>query len=157
MYLLDTACISNAWTKNRNYPRLRARIVEELPRVYLSVVSISEYLRLLQQNIRRQWNASDSASGYQALFTFLTDLHDYNLLPFTAADEQCYLTIPADLRRSHPRDCRIAASAMTRGFQVVTYNVQHFERTGVQVVTWAESNPEDAVPDWYRPEEESLW
>jgi predicted nucleic acid-binding protein len=157
VYLLDTDSISNAWTKNRNYPRLRAKIVEELPHLYLSIISVSEFLRLLQQNVRRQWNADESTKGYQDLYTFLTDLRNYNLLPFTHADEQRYRAFPAELRRSHPRDCRIAASAMTRGFQVVTYNVQDFRRIGAEVTTWAEADDAEELPDWYRPEEESPW
>jgi predicted nucleic acid-binding protein len=155
VYLLDTDTISNAWTKGRNYPRLRSRIVAELPRVYLSTVSIAEYLRYLQAGIRREWDAPD-AVGYQALHTFLQDLRDYNILPFTPEDQERYLTIPRKLRSKRPRDCRIAASAMTRGFYVVTYNTAHFQEIGTRTETWAEADLEDA-PEWYRPDEEAPW
>lgn len=62
----------------------------------------------------------------QFLADFIAALSTFQILPYTDEAEQLYQSWPAKQKRVGPNDCRIAASAITAGFTVITCNQKDF-------------------------------
>ena len=139
MYILDTDTLSNFLDKRRQYDGLRARIRQTPPRdLWISVISVEEMLRGVLDLIRQAQTARRPTAGaYSLLASLFDDLRSFQILPFTNDDEALYTSMPAAVKRSGSNDCRIAASAISRGFIVITGNTTHFNRIpAVQHENW---------------------
>ena len=80
--------------------------------------------------------------GYALLLRILRDLADLQLLPFDDDAERIYRKMPAAVRRIGAADCRIAASALSRGHTVITRNRRHFGQIpGLLFEDWTVGEP----------------
>lgn len=135
MYLLDTDSASLAFEGNR---RVCARI-EQAPAsaVWLSSISVEEALRGALAVIN--WNRDKP--GFPAANDFLIRLLQFQcslqIHPFDERAALAYASLPAKVKRVGSQDCCIAASAISRGWIVVTANQKDFSRIpAVQFEDW---------------------
>ena len=127
MYVLDTDTFSNLIIRSRNYPALRNRFLQQPSHtLFISIILVDEMLKAILPLIQREWNTPKIVGRYADLQDFLAELQQIQILPFDDAAYQKFIRIPNALRHPHPRDCRLAAIALSRGFTVVTRNTRHF-------------------------------
>lgn len=145
MYILDT-CILNILFHDSpsNQKNLKGKLATVDDRdIWVSVVSVQELLiEGIAPEIKKRVSKNDPkiTLAYNALIKFLRDLSDFQILPYTDADEAYFKKIPASIKRNGPRDCRIASSAVTNGFTVVTQNTDDFESAGANCEDWTLGN-----------------
>jgi tRNA(fMet)-specific endonuclease VapC len=141
VYLLDTNVVSNFLDKRRQYPALRERILREPnAHLWISVVTLEEILRGQLPAIHSARNTPRVVQEYALLESLITDLMQFNRLPYDAAADQTFRQIPAAVSQHHPNDCRIAATAISRGFAVVTANLRHYSLIpDVKLADWTVS------------------
>ena len=143
MYVLDTDTLSNALASSRNYPQLARRILQTDSRLlFVSVISVEEYLRLVLANIQRDRNTARVVERYSTLLLFLEQIRVFTLLPFDAQAQTAFANVPSAIRQHHPNDCRIAAIAIARGYTVITRNTRDFAQIpGVTFDDWTLDAP----------------
>jgi predicted nucleic acid-binding protein len=149
LYILDSDIFDDLVYPSRYRPRILAKINEvgQL-NVWFSAVTAYEKLKGAIPEIANNLNPRDPADapkqldGFKALLTLLEKFKGSQLLPFTPDDFGRYQEVFKAVKKS-PMDCRIAASALTRGWTVVTRNAADFEvikkRAGVKVEYWADA------------------
>lgn len=152
MYVLDTNVVSNVLAEDRAYDRLRQRVRQEWDRSYISVVTIEECivdgaLPLINDARRR---GRSLLGPYAVLEGMTRKLASFQVLPYDDAAERAFQGMTAPLRRHHPADCRIGATALSRGFTLVTMNLAHFQRIpGLRCEDWNALDPDEIPPpDW---------
>jgi tRNA(fMet)-specific endonuclease VapC len=139
VYVLDTDTVSNFLDARRQNPMLRTQILGHRPEhLWISVVTVEELLRGALNRVRdAQTGRRSPAGAHQLLIGLLNDLGRFRILPYTADAERIYQSMPSDVRRRGPNDCRIAASARAVGYAVVTANASHFAAIpGLNVEDW---------------------
>ena len=143
MYVLDTDTLSNFLINSRNYPQLTRRLQQTNNRLlFVSVISVEEYLRFVLANIQRDRNTPRLIERYADLLQFLEQMRDFTLLPFDAQAQTAFANLPSAIRQHHPNDCRIAAIAIARGYTVITRNTRHFAQIpGVTFDDWTLDAP----------------
>ena len=137
-YVLDTDSLSNFLDNSRNYPHLVRRILQtDKPLLFVSVVCVEEYLRFVLAGIQKERATDRVVDRYLSLQRFIERINAFQILPFDADALQTFIAIPGAVRQHHPNDCRIAASAMSRGYTVITRNTRHFAKIpGVNYEDW---------------------
>jgi len=112
----------------------RNRSKEREDDVFLSAVADSE-----DPNARRTVPADQA---YDLLLRTLAAINSYRIHPFTKEADDLFHRLPKAAHRIGPRDCRIAASAVTGEFTVVTANTSDFGKVAehlstLQFVDWS--------------------
>ena len=139
MYILDTNTVS-AILRTES-PHLRRRITATpYEQLYISIIvaheMISDVLGQLNQNERTR----HVTRHYEFFRSVIDDVNRFQILPYDDAAETIFQNMPAEVKRVGTRDCRIAASASSRGFTVVTNNVGDFSNIqaacGVRFEDW---------------------
>jgi predicted nucleic acid-binding protein len=140
VYILDT-CILNVLFHD-NDPAQQTVLRDRLATVddkdiWISVVTVYELLLVgVVPEISRRLNTPQVVLGFRALIQLLDDISDYQVLAYTDQDDAYFRGIPANVKRQGPLDCRIASSAVSNNYVVVTNNVNDFEGTGAQCEDW---------------------
>ena len=130
MYVLDNDIYTLYFTRESPQPILERRILGTNPSlIWISVVTAEESIRGAFKLIKDYQNTARVTLGYQFLSKTLFALKQYQVLDFDGAAYTEFQKIPIEIRREiKTRDSRIAASALSRGYIVVTRNLQHFEQ-----------------------------
>lgn len=130
MYVLDNDIYTLYFTRESPQPILERRILGTDPNlIWISVVTAEESIRGAFKLIKEYQNTEKVTLGYQFLSKTLSALKQYQILPFDAEAYAAFKNIPIEIRREiKTRDSRIAASALSRGYRVVTRNKQDFEQ-----------------------------
>lgn len=139
MYLLDNDIFSLYFTRESLQPILKARILETADSlIWISVVTAEESIKGAFKLIKDNQKTRRVTLGYRFLSKTLYALSRYQVLTFDESAYEAYENIPIEVRREiKTRDSRIAASALSRDFTVVTRNLQHFEQVpGLRCVDW---------------------
>lgn len=145
MYILDT-CILNILFHDSpaQQKNLKAKLATVDDRdIWVSVVTVQELLiDGIAPAIKNRISKNDPkvVLAFNSLLTFLNDLSEYQILPYTDNDDAYFQKIPAKVKRKGSMDCRIAASAVNNGFTVITQNTRDFEGTGGHCEDWTVSN-----------------
>jgi predicted nucleic acid-binding protein len=130
VYVLDTDTIGNALHRSDEYPHLVRKIREANQRdLWISVVTAEELIAWGFNRVRDRRNQiyPRIINAYKILFDRLNDLKPLQILPFDEAAYREFAAIPAVVQNViGTNDRRIAATALSRGFRVVTHNTQHF-------------------------------
>ncbi len=111
--------------------------------LWLPAVVVEEQFRgrlgvLAKLNPARPKESLLIPTAYHDLVLTQEFLRQFQILPYTQADEDLYQSWPAAVKRVRTRDCRIAATAINQGFTVVTANRRHFQQIpNVQIVDWS--------------------
>ena len=130
MYLLDTNVLSALRRPARNPGLVDWMRRQDETGLYLSVVTLGEIERGIAQQSRRDLAfAADLRAWIDRTVTVFAD----RLVPFGAEEARLWGRLSADLGHDSA-DLLIAATALARGWTVVTGNRRHFEPTGVPVL-----------------------
>jgi tRNA(fMet)-specific endonuclease VapC len=102
------------------------------------VVTAEESIRGAFNLIKKHHNTDRVTLGYAFLSKTLYALGSYQVLPFDAAAFAAFQSIPMEVRRAiGTRDSRIAASALSRDFTVITRNLHDFQQVpGLKCEDW---------------------
>lgn len=141
MYVIDTDTIGNALHRSTEYPHLVRKISEANQReLWISVVTAEELVAWGYNAVRNARNQTYPriVNAYKLLHDRLQDLKELQILPFDEPAFRQFEAIPAEVKRAiSTNDSRIAATALSRGFRVVTHNTQHFRLVpGLVVEDW---------------------
>jgi len=139
VFLLDTDHLGIVQRRSApEHPTLTHRMRQHsLESFFVSIVSFHEQVSGWNTYIRRARGVEGLVRGYGMFEGILADFARLNVAPFTTeAAERA-----AELRRSGLRvgtmDLRIGATALVRGFTVLTRNTIDFERIpGLSVEDW---------------------
>lgn len=130
MYLLDTNVLSALRRPARNPALVDWIRLQDEARLYLSVVTLGEIERgITRQSRRDPAFAADLRAWIDRTVTVFAD----RLVPFGAEEARLWGRLSAELGHDGA-DLLIAATALARGWTVVTSNRRHFEPTGVAVL-----------------------
>jgi predicted nucleic acid-binding protein len=144
VYILDT-CILNVLFHDN--PAQQAALKGRLEAVddkdiWVSVVTVYEILIVgIVPVLNRRLNTPQAPLAFDALNQFLDDIADYQILPYTDDDDEYFRVLPANVKRQGPLDCRIASSAVSNDYLVVTNNTDDFEGTGARCEDWTIAVP----------------
>ena len=138
MYLLDTNTVT--LYLRRTHTRLTERVLSVPPEtVYISVVTAEEILRGRLDYVRKQEPPKDSTSlstAYNFLAEPLADLCTFQVQTFDGAALTIYRAYAASVLRVGRQDCKIAATAASRGWTVITSKTADFARIGTIHEDW---------------------
>ena len=142
MFVLDNDTASLLFRGRNGVLNYRALAVPPI-QLWLPAVAVEEQFRgrlgvLAKLNPARPKESLLIPIAYRDLVLTQEFLRRFQILPYTQADKDLYQSWSAAVKRVGTRDCRIAASAISRGFTVVTANSRHFQQIpGVQTVDWS--------------------
>ena len=125
MYSLDSDTVNGIIKGNATIIR-RVRAVNPADR-WICTIVIEELLgkQISHINTLRS-QRKPLGRECQFLSDLIKSLSAFQILPYTDEAEQLYQSWSARQKRVGPNDCRIAASAITGGFTVVTGNGKDF-------------------------------
>lgn len=130
MFLLDTDVLSALRRRERQPAVVSWVSAQRTSDLYLSVVTIGEIQRGIEQQER------ENLAFARDLTTWLAGVlawYGERILPIDLPTARRWGRLSARLGNEQP-DLLIAATALERGLTVVTRNVRHFETTGVTVL-----------------------
>ncbi len=138
MYLLDTNIISTFLDQGRNSQFLTRRILNQPPQnLFISIITVEEMMRGELGGIHRLRHRPNVVKVYRAFEGLFEALHRFQIVSYTTEIEQIYQSMSWEQKRVGTQDCRIAATAMSHGFTVVTANTSDFYKIGgVAVEDW---------------------
>jgi predicted nucleic acid-binding protein len=141
VYVLDTDTIGNALHRSGAYPHLVRKINDANPGdLWISIVTAEELIAWGYNSVRDRRNQMypHIVNKYKILFDRINDLRFLQILPFDEAAYRQFEAIPAEVKRIiGTNDARIAATAISRSFTVVTNNEKHFRLVpGLDVENW---------------------
>jgi predicted nucleic acid-binding protein len=139
VYILDTCILNILFHDNPAQQAIQKNklVTVDDRNVWVSVVTVYELLIVgIVPAISSRLNTPQLVLAFNALIQFLEDISDYQVLPYTEADQEYFRNIPPNVKRQGPLDCRIAASAVSNGFIVVTRNTDDFDGTGATYEDW---------------------
>jgi tRNA(fMet)-specific endonuclease VapC len=126
--------------KRRNNPKLTRRILSEPPeRLFISLLTVEEIMRGALASINRFRQGTDVTRAYKEFGDLFAALHRFQILPYTDEAEQIYQAMNPNQKRVGTQDCRIAATALSLEFVVITANSADFQKIGMVAVedwTW---------------------
>jgi tRNA(fMet)-specific endonuclease VapC len=143
VYVLDNDIYTLYFTRESPQPILEQRILITPPeQVWISIVTVEESIRGAFKLIKDNQNTARVTLGYKFLSKILRALNQYQILPFDDLAYAAFQAIPIEIRRDiKTRDSRIAASALSRDFTVVTRNIQHFQQVpNLRCEDWTRSS-----------------
>ena len=141
MYALDSDALS--LFLRRQEPITSRILAIPTQAIWLPAVTVEEQIRgrmtfLASLNPARSGDSLKVPLAYELLLRTLRELEKLQFLPYDSAAEALYQSWPASVKRLGTRDCRIAATAIVRGFTVVTCNTRHFQPIpGVRAEDWS--------------------
>ena len=139
MFLIDTDVLSALRRGERHPAAARWLEAQRTSDLYLSVVTIGEVERGIEQQQRRNPAFADELAGW--LDRVLAWYGD-RVLPVDLATAQRWGRLSAALGHESA-DLLIAATALEHGLAVVTRNVKHFEPAAVSVFNpFAQGDPD---------------
>ncbi len=142
MFVLDNDTASLLFRGRNSVLNKRALAVSP-SQLWLPAVVVEEQFRgrlgvLAKLNPARPKESLLIPVAYRDLMLTQEFLRQFQVLPYTQADEDLCQSWSAAVKRVGTRDCRIAAIAINQGFTVVTANLRHFQQIpDVQTVDWS--------------------
>jgi tRNA(fMet)-specific endonuclease VapC len=139
MFLLDTDCIGILQRGAApEVGRLLGRLAAHPQTAYYwPIISFHEQVLGWNAYISRARDAAGVIRGYEMFQRVLADFNAAQVLPFDAAASAVFDNLRAQRVRVATMDLRIAATALSRGFTLLTRNVKDFGRVpGLNVEDW---------------------
>ncbi len=135
VYLLDTNIVSTFLDRQRNSPNLTKRILSEQPEhLFISLITIEEIMRGALGEVNRFRQKSSIINAYHEFGNLFDALHRFQILPYTDSAHQIYQAMTPEQKRVGTQDCRIAATAISLGYVVVTVNISDFYKIGGVII-----------------------
>ena len=130
MYLLDSDTYMHYQQGN---PKVTARL-QAAPRssLWLPAIAVEEQLRgrlavLSGLNPKLEADSRRTPAAYAIFLKTIFDLNAFQHSEYTPKMEALYQSWPAAVKRVGTRDCRTAATAIVRGFTVITCNLNDYQ------------------------------
>jgi len=139
VYLLDNDIFSLYLTHESPQPILeRKTLLTDDSLIWISVVSAEESIRGALALVKKHQTTARVTESYRFLGKILIAISHYQILTFDSAAYAAFQSIPLPVRRAiGTRDSRIAASAISRDFTVITRNLRDFEKVpGLACEDW---------------------
>jgi len=139
VFLLDTDHLGIVQRRSApEHPTLTRRMRQHsLEGYFVSIVSFHEQVNGWNAYIRRARGVEGLVRGYGMFEGILADFARLNVVPFTAAAAERDLELRRSGLRVGTMDLRIGATALVRGFTVLTRNTIDFARIpGLSVEDW---------------------
>lgn len=139
MFVLDTDHLGIIQVESHpELDRLRARMREySAEDFYVSIVSFHEQVLGWNAYIQRAKTAAAVVRGYRRFQGILADFAAMQTLAFDSKAAEVYESLRKQRVRIGTMDLRIAATALARGFRVLSRNTVDFARVpGLQVEDW---------------------
>ena len=130
MYLIDTDVLSALRRRDRNPAIVRWIESQRITDLYLSVITIGEIERGIEQQRRHNPDFARDLSGW---LDRMLDWYGNRILPVDTTTARRWGQLSAELGHESA-DLLIASTALEHGLTVATRNVRHFEPAGVAVV-----------------------
>jgi len=135
VYILDTNTIKAILRKPTPY--LQRRITStRYELLYISVVVAHEMIRGVLEELSKNERAPLVTRHYDFLRNVIGDVSRFQILPYDDEAERIFQAFPPAIKRIGTKDCRIAASALSRDFTVITRNIDDFNQIGVRCENW---------------------
>ncbi|OKH49796.1 hypothetical protein NIES2101_20400 [Calothrix sp. HK-06] len=141
MYLLDTSIVSDYLDKRRrNFPLIDNRIQDKPPEsIFISIITVEETIQGALNIIQKSKQKSSTVNAYQYFEEIFEALHRFQILPYIGEAERIFQSLSPKVKRVGTNDCRIAATACSKGYILVTANVADFQRIGiVSIEDWTQ-------------------
>lgn len=138
MYVLDSDSITLFLHHKGQQPKLVRRVLDvPAEQMWVSIITVKEAIGGAMALIDNSRRAASSERDCAFLRNIMRDLSDFQILPYDEAAKQIFNAMTAAEKRVGGNDCKIAASAISRGFTVVTRNVKDFAQIkGVVYADW---------------------
>lgn len=138
MYALDSDSVTLFLHHKKQQPKLAKRVLGvPADQVWISIITVKEAIGGVMALIDNPKRAAMAARDCAFLRQIMRDLTDFQILPYDEAARQIFAGMTAAEKRVGGNDCKIAASAMSRNFTVVTRNTKDFlQIRGVLCEDW---------------------
>ena len=137
MYILDTNTVE-AILRNPT-PYLQRRITStRYELLYISVIVAHEMIRGVLVELSKNERSRHVSRHYEFLRNVIGDISRFQILLYDDEAERIFQAFPPAVKRIGIKDCRIAASALSRNFTVITRNGDDFEQTGARYENWVD-------------------
>ena len=135
MYILDSDTL-RAILRHPT-PYLHRRVTSTpIGDLYISVIVAHEMLTGVLAELSRNERTRHVTRHYDFLRELFSDLCRFQILPYDDDAERIFQAFPPVVKRIGTKDCRIAASALSHRYTVITRNSEHFEQTGARHENW---------------------
>ena len=135
MYILDTNTVKVILRNPTPYLQRRVTSIRyEL--LYISVVVAHEMIIGVLRRLSENERTRQVTRHYEFLRNVIGDINRFQILPYDDEAERIFQAFPPAVKRIGTRDCRIAASALSHNFIVITRNSDDFELTGARHENW---------------------
>jgi predicted nucleic acid-binding protein len=127
LYILDTNILNVLLYPTSEREQIRARIKSIGDRnVWFSIITVHEkFVHGYLEAIRRALNKPKEVRAWHDAKRLMDELQGSQILEFTNADYARFKEVYTTVRKA-PMDCRIAASALSRDWIVVSFNRADF-------------------------------
>ncbi len=138
MIVLDTDHISVLQHESPDAEKLRHRILQVTDDdVVTTVVTYEEQMRSWLGRIGQSRNVRDEVSFYERLVQMADFFSEWNLLPFTGAAAETFLSLRQQKLRISTTDLKIACIVLQQEGTLLSRNTSDFEQVpGLQVENW---------------------
>jgi tRNA(fMet)-specific endonuclease VapC len=139
VFLLDTDHLVILQQETRpEFARLAGRMADySSPDFYVSIVSFHEQVLGWTAYLNRAKTSEGVVRAYSKFQGILVDFAALQIVPFDEAAAQAFDSFRKQRVRIGTMDLRIAASALTRGFAVLSRNLVDFQKVpGLRVEDW---------------------
>jgi tRNA(fMet)-specific endonuclease VapC len=124
VYILDSDTLDCYVHHQGRFPTLQQRILSTpFERLFISVITLEEAI-----NGAMKFKGRDILRYYEILATVLPAYCRFNVLPYDRGARLIYDRFDRNTLKIGKNDCKIGATAILRGFTVVTRNVIDFSR-----------------------------
>lgn len=139
MFLIDTDHLTLIQRRTQpEFGRLQTRIAAHPPSAfYLSIISFHEQVLGWNAYIGQAADQRGVTRGYGMFQQLLNDFASAQVLPFDDKAAAVFESLRAQRVRVATMDLRVAASALSRGFTLLSRNSVDFEKVpGLRVEDW---------------------
>lgn len=127
MYLLDTDVLTLFFRYPGQQPLLQQRILSTpAENLFISIISVEETTQGALELVKRDHLKDGGVRGYRLLHNMMTDFKTLEICPFTSEASVIHKNMSAATKRIGRNDCKIAAIALSKGFTVITRNVEDY-------------------------------
>ena len=138
MYALDSDSLTLFLHHRKQQPELTRRVLRiSAHQIWISIITVKEAIGGVLALIDNPKRSAMAAQDCDFLRRLMRDLTDFQILPYDEAAGRIFAGMTAAEKRVGGNDCKIAASAMSRNFTVVTRNMKDFAQIhGVRCEDW---------------------
>lgn len=124
MYLLDSDTVS-LLLHQRDTPLARRVLATPPEHLWISTITVEQNLSGAWALVNHPLRANE---GCHLLRKVMENLSKFQILPYDRAAKQIYDRMSAEIKRIGRADCQIASIALSRGWTVITKDVDDFSR-----------------------------